>query len=391
MSLDAFRLGERLAGRHAESRFRQCRTHESPQGPVLRRDGREFRNFSSNDYLGLANHPEVRHAFQAAASRWGVGSGAAHLVCGHSHEHQALEEELADFTGRESALLFSTGYMANLGTLQALTGKGDAVFEDRLNHASLLDGGLTSGARFQRYRHADTGHLAGLLDASPAQARLVVTDGVFSMDGDVAPLADLARVCRDGKAALMVDDAHGFGVLGPNGEGSVIAAGLGPADVPVYMATLGKALGVFGAFVAGSRELTGFLTNFARPCIYTTALPPAVAAAARCALRLVREESWRRQRLQTLIARFRAGASEQGWSMPPADTAIQPLLLGSEQAALSLSQALEARGFWITAIRPPTVPAGESRLRITLSAAHDEADVDALLAALAELRGARHE
>jgi len=388
MSLQAFRLGERLAERHAQQRFRHCRTHQSPQGPVLLRDGRRYLNFSSNDYLGLAAHPAVREALCAAAGRYGTGSGAAHLVCGHTAEHQALEEELAAMTGREAALLFSTGYMANLGVIQALAGRGDAVFQDRLNHASLLDGGLACGARFQRYRHNDTEHLSGLLAASPAPARLVATDAVFSMDGDLAPLPELVRLCHTHQAALMVDDAHGFGVLGPQGAGSAAHFGLTATDIPVYMATLGKAVGGFGAFVAGSRELIDFLTNFARPYIYTTAMPPAVAAAVRTALTLVRTEDWRRDRLRQAVARFRDGALAQGWKVMPSDTAIQPLLLGDEQAALALSRALEQQGFWVTAIRPPTVPVGESRLRVTLSAAHTDADIDALLQALASLRQA---
>ena len=386
MSLQAFRLSEKLAERQAQSRFRQPRTHEAAQGPWLQHDGRRYRNFSSNDYLGLADHPRVKAAMTAAIARYGVGSGAAHLVCGHSREHQALEEELADFTGREATLLFSTGYMANLGTIQALAGRGDTVFEDRLNHASLLDGGLASGARFQRYRHNDVDHLRQLLAATPAEGRLVVTDAVFSMDGDIAPLPALARACREQQAVLMADDAHGFGVLGPQGEGAVAEQGLTMTDVPVYMATLGKALGGFGAFVAGSRELVSYLTNFARPYIYTTAMPPALAAAMRESLRIVCEEAWRRQRLHMLIRRFRQGVLAQGWQIMPSDTAIQPILLGEESTALNISQALAERGFWVTAIRPPTVPVGQSRLRITLTAAHDESDIDALLSTLADLR-----
>jgi 8-amino-7-oxononanoate synthase len=386
MSLQAFRLGEKLAERRLQQRLRQCKTHDSPQGPRLLRDGREYRNFSSNDYLGLANHPSVTQALVKASRHYGVGSGAAHLVCGHTREHAALEEELAAFTGCEAALLFSTGYMANLGTIQALVGRGDAVFEDRLNHASLLDGGLSSDARFQRYRHNDLTHLEALLAETEARAKLVVTDAVFSMDGDLAPLAELAKLAAEKDAALMVDDAHGFGVLGPNGEGTPAALGLPPGDVPVYMATLGKAAGTFGAFVAGSRELVEFLTNFARPYIYTTAMPAALAAATRESLRLIRSEAWRREYLGNLIRHFRAGALVQGWPLMASDTAIQPLLLGDDADALALSQRLADRGFWVTAIRPPTVPVGQARLRITLTAAHRVEDVDALLAALAEIR-----
>ncbi|RZU48275.1 8-amino-7-oxononanoate synthase [Fluviicoccus keumensis] len=386
MSLQAFRLDEKLAERRLQQRLRQSKTHDSAQGVWLVRDGRRFRNFSSNDYLGLAAHPQVQAALVDAAGRYGVGSGAAHLVCGHTREHQALEEELAAFTGREAALLFSTGYMANLGLIQALAGRGDAVFEDRLNHASLLDGGLTSAARFQRYRHNDLAHLRTLLETTDANARLLVTDAVFSMDGDQAPLPGLAALAREHQAALMVDDAHGFGVLGPQGQGAPAASGCSADDIPVYMATLGKALGTFGAFVAGSRTLIDYLTNFARPFIYTTAMPPALAAATRQSLRLVQAETWRREHLQQLIRRFRREALAQGWPLMPSETAIQPLLLGEESRALALSAALEKRGFWVTAIRPPTVPVGQSRLRITLTASHNHDDVDALLAALSELR-----
>lgn len=382
----AFELARRLAERRTQQRYRACRTHDSAQGPRLIHDGREYLNFSSNDYLGLAADPRVTAALSDAAHRYGVGSGAAHLVCGHHREHQALEEELAAFTGREAALLFSTGYMANLGIIEALAGRGDLVLEDRLNHASLLDGGLASGARFTRYRHNDISDLERKLAEASEVRKLVVTDGVFSMDGDLADLPAMAALCRHSGAALMVDDAHGFGVLGATGAGICEQAGLGEADVPVLMATLGKAAGVFGAFVAGSRELVEFLTNFARPYIYTTAMPPAVAAAARASLAILRTEDWRRAHLQALIRRFRRGTTDQGWTLMASDTAIQPLMLGDEGRALALSRALAEQGFWITAIRPPTVPVGQSRLRITLTAAHTEADVDRLLDALAGLR-----
>lgn len=386
MSLTSFNLTAQLTERRLQQRFRQCKTHDAPQGARLVHQGKSYLNFSSNDYLGLANHPQVKAAFIKAAEQYGVGSGAAHLVCGHHVEHQALEEELAAFTGREAALLFSTGYMANLGVINALVSKGDAVFEDRLNHASLLDGGLSSGARFQRYRHNVTADLQRLLQQSESAKKLIVTDAVFSMDGDLAPIPELAAHAHEYQAALMVDDAHGFGVLGKTGAGSTEHFGLGQDDVPIYMATLGKAIGTFGAFVAGSRELIEYLTNFARPYIYTTAMPPAVAAATRQSLRLLQTEAWRREHLQQLIRQLRSGLTEQGWSLMPSTTAIQPILLGEEAKALALSQALAEHGFWVTAIRPPTVPQGESRLRITLSASHSQYDVEQLLATLVGLK-----
>ncbi len=386
MSLSAFNLSAQLAERHQQQRFRHCKTHDSAQGAHLQREGRDYLNFSSNDYLGLANHPLVKQAFIEAAAKYGVGSGSAHLVCGHHAEHLALEEELAAFTGREAAILFSTGYMANVGVINALVGRGDLVLEDRLNHASLLDGGLSSGATFSRYHHNDLTDLTRRLVQSTASKKLIVSDGVFSMDGDVALVLELVQICQQQQAVLMIDDAHGFGVLGKTGAGIGEHFGCSAADIPIYMATFGKALGTFGAFVAGSRELIDYLTNFARPYIYTTAMPPALAAATRQSLQLLNTESWRRDYLQQLIHRFRAGIIAQGWQLMASQTAIQPILLGEESKALALSQALAERGFWVTAIRPPTVPQGQSRLRVTLTASHSEADIDQLLGALAMLR-----
>lgn len=373
---------ERLRG---EGLYRGRRITEGPQGPQMVVDGRPVLAFCSNDYLGLAAHPEVLAAFIRGAQTYGVGSGAAHLVNGHSRAHHALEEALAEFTGRERALLFSTGYMANLGIAQALAGRGDAVFEDRLNHASLLDAGLLSGARLQRYAHADPKALAARLAASKGARRLVVTDGVFSMDGDIAPLAALSQSARAGGAWLMVDDAHGLGVVGPQGRGSVAAAGLGLDEVPVLVGTLGKAFGTFGAFVAGSEALIETLIQQARPYIYTTAMPPAVAEATRTALELVRGGDARREHLAALIARFREGAAQLGLTVMPSSTPIQPLLVGEVGRALAWSRALEDAGFLVAAIRPPTVPEGTARLRITLSAAHEAEQVDRLLEALGGL------
>lgn len=377
-------LDAELSARRAAGLYRQPRALAA-RGVLAQRDGRSYRIFCSNDYLGLADHPRVVAAFQRAAAEYGVGSGAAHLVSGHRYQHEALEEELAAFLGRERALLFSTGYMANMGVIDALLADGDALYEDRLNHASLLDGARLAGARRLRYAHVDVRHLAQRLGADEYRHRLIATDGVFSMDGDVAPLAELAALAAQHAAWLMVDDAHGIGVLGATGAGSVEAAGLDAAQVPVLVGTLGKALGTFGAFVAGSHTLIEFLWQQARTFIYTTALPPAVAAATRESVRLLAEEAWRREHLQGLIQRFRHGAKQLGLPLLDSATPIQPLLVGDAEPALALSAALEQAGFLVTAIRPPTVPRGGARLRVTLSAAHAAADVDALLQALEAL------
>jgi 8-amino-7-oxononanoate synthase len=376
-----------LSGLAAAGRSRTRRTVERrAAGAVrVRVDSTDLLAFCSNDYLGLADHPRIVEAFVAAAHEWGVGSGAAHLVSGHCREHHALEEELAAFVHRPRALLFSTGYMANLAVVTTLLGRGDRVFEDRLNHASLLDAGLASGARFSRYPHAGVAALTARLGRAGPGRTMVVTDGVFSMDGDVAPLRELAATCRRHGAWLFVDDAHGLGVLGPAGRGSAEDAGLGTDDVPILMGTLGKAFGTFGAFVAGSAELVETLLQTARTYIYTTALPPAVAAATRASLRVMQDEPWRRGKVLGHVTHFRREAVNLGLQLLDSATPIQPIVLGSEAAAVAASDVLRARGLWVPAIRPPTVPAGSSRLRITFSAAHETADVDRLLEALAAL------
>ncbi|MGE8386815.1 MAG: 8-amino-7-oxononanoate synthase [Pseudomonas sp.] len=379
----AFDLAARLAERRAADLYRQRPLLQSPQGPHVVVDGQPLLAFCSNDYLGLANHPEVIAAWQAGAERWGVGGGASHLVIGHSTPHHQVEEALAELTGRPRALLFSTGYMANLGAITALVGQGDTVLQDRLNHASLLDGGLLSGARFNRYLHNDAASLAKRLDKATGNT-LVVTDGVFSMDGDLADLPALAEVARARGAWLMVDDAHGLGTLGAQGGGIVEHFGLGIEDVPVLIGTLGKACGTAGAFVAGSEELIEALVQFARPYIYTTSQPPALACATLKSLELLRRETWRREHLGALIRQFRLGAEAIGLTLMDSPTPIQPILIGDSAQALRLSQMLRERGLLVTAIRPPTVPAGSARLRVTLSAAHSEAQVQLLLNALAE-------
>lgn len=377
----SFDLSARLAARQADHLYRHRPLLDSPQGPEVVVDGQQLLAFCNNDYLGLANHPQVIEAWQTGAARWGVGGGASHLVIGHSTPHHALEEALAEFTGRPRALLFSNGYMANLGAVTALVGQGDTVLEDRLNHASLLDAGLLSGARFNRYLHNDPASLANRL-AKACGNTLVVTDGVFSMDGGVADLPALAREAKANDAWLMVDDAHGFGTLGVNGGGIVEHFGLSVAQVPVLMGTLGKAFGTSGAFVAGSEELIESLIQFARPYIYTTSQPPALACATLKSLELVRTEHWRREHLNTLINQFRRGAEQIGLQLMDSFTPIQPILMGDSARALRLSKRLRECGVLVTAIRPPTVPAGSARLRVTLSAAHTEAQVQLLLSVL---------
>lgn len=384
-------LSSALAALRDQHNYRVRAVVDGPQDIHIIIDGARYLSFCSNDYLGLAHHPAVIDAFKAGVDRYGVGSGASHLVTGHQRAHHELEEALAEFTHRPRALLFSTGYMANLSVIAALLGRGDVIFEDRLNHASLLDAGQLSGARLKRYAHNDVAALARLCvreDACAAEHeeharnRLVVTDGVFSMDGDLAPLPALAATAQRYDAWLMVDDAHGFGVLGATGRGSLEHFELGIDAAPILVGTLGKAFGTFGAFVAGNEDLIEYLIQRARPYIYTTALPPAIAYATLTSLRIAREEDWRRAHLHALIARFRRGAKQLGARLMHSETPIQPLLVGDAEQALVLSAALRARGIYITAIRPPTIPTGTARLRITFSAAHGEADVDRLLDAL---------
>jgi 8-amino-7-oxononanoate synthase len=372
------RLRAELARLREANLYRTRRVIEGRHGVELRVDGRPCLNFCSNDYLGLAADPRLAQAAGRALAGSGTGSGAAALISGYNAQHRALEEELAAFTGRPRALLFSSGWAANCGVLRALLDKTGTLVADELNHASLIDGGRLSGARYARVPHRDLDGFARALEAARGAPALLATDSVFSMDGDLAPLRELAALCRRHDAALMVDDAHGFGVLGERGQGAP-----GGEQAEVYMATLGKALGVSGAFVAGSEALIEYLVQRARTWVFSTAPPPALAAAAREALRIVRDEPERRARLADLVRRFRAGASQLGIPVGDSATPIQPLVLGDEQRVLAASAALLARGFWVAAIRPPTVPRGTARLRVTLSAAHAPAQVDALLEALA--------
>ena len=373
-----------LDERAARGLLRQRRTLESPQSPHIVVDGKPYLAFCSNDYLGLANHPQLIVALQQGAQQWGVGAGAAHLVSGHFAPHRQLEDRLAAFVGKPAALLFSTGYMANLGVVQALAGKGDTVFADKLNHASLNDAMLLSRATVKRYRHGDRAQLAQLLAQTESGRKLVITDAVFSMDGDFAPLRELLALCEQHDAWLYVDDAHGFGVLGQQGRGSLAHFGIAARRI-IYMATLGKAAGVSGAFVAAEQAVIDTLVNHANSYVYTTAAPPALSVALLQSLQLIEQGDALRAHLHDLIAQLRAGLSDLPWPLMPSETAIQPILIGDNRQALALSEALRARGIWVAAIRPPTVPQGTARLRITLSAAHSAADVERLIGALHEL------
>ncbi|MFA6970318.1 MAG: 8-amino-7-oxononanoate synthase [Gallionella sp.] len=373
-----------LNERAAQGLLRQRRTVSSPQQPQLVVDGKPYLSFCSNDYLGLANHPDLIAALQQGATQFGVGAGAAHLVSGHVAPHEQLEHELAAFVGKPAALLFSTGYMANLGVVQALVGRGDTVFADKLNHASLNDAMLLSRTNVKRYRHGDMAQLGAMLAQTKVGRKLICTDAVFSMDGDMAPLAALLALCEVHDAWLLVDDAHGFGVLGCQGRGSLSYFGIASPRI-IYMATLGKAAGVFGAFVAAERVVIDTLINQSHSYVYTTATPPAMSVALLQSLRLIAAGEERRAHLQDLIAQLREGLKGLPWQLMASSTAIQPLMVGENQAALDLSLALRERGIWVAAIRPPTVPDGTARLRITLSAAHTAADVTLLLEALHEL------
>lgn len=368
--------------------LRHRRIVESAQGATILVDGQEYLSFCSNDYLGLANHPALIEAACDSAAHYGVGSGASHLITGHTQAHHQLEQALAKLVGVPDALLFSTGYMANMGIVSALVGRNDVVFVDKLNHASLNDAVLVSRARMQRYPHLDMHRLETMLAASKSGRKLVITDAVFSMDGDMAPLPELLRLCDQYDAWLMLDDAHGFGVLGEEGQGILAHFAMQSPRI-IYMATLGKAAGVFGAFVAGTPELIQTLIQRARTYIYTTAMPPMLASALLVSVELIKQDSWRRQHLQALIQFLKSNLKLTRWQLMPSDTPIQPVLIGSNQETLAVSEALRQRGILVPAIRPPTVPKGEARLRISFSAAHSIEDARTLVSALHELEKIR--
>ena len=386
MSTDAFsplaQLAAELQRCESASLRRRQRTVDTPCGTLAVVDGQALTSFCSNDYLGLAAHPALAEALAARAQRWGSGSGASHLVSGHLRPHEDAQRALAEFVGRPAALLFSTGYMANLGVIPALVGRGDAVFADRLNHASLIDAVTLSRAEHRRYLHGDLAALAIMLAQSTARRKLIVVDAVFSMDGDLAPLPDLLALARHHNAWLVIDDAHGFGVLGDGGRGSLAHWRL-PADPRlIYVGTLGKAAGLAGAFVAGEAALIEWLVQSARTHIYTTAAPPALSVAITTSLRLIAAADERRSHLRALVQRLRSACAGLPWTLAASETAIQPLIVGANDAALRLADGLRERGHWVPAIRPPTVPEGSARLRISLSAAHTFEQVDALVDAL---------
>ncbi|MBT3063082.1 MAG: 8-amino-7-oxononanoate synthase [Candidatus Thiodiazotropha sp.] len=379
------RLTQALQARRNQGLYRSRRVVSTPQQAELVVDGKRVIAFCSNDYLGLASHPEVVEALRQGAERYGVGSGAAHLITGHNRAHHRLEEALAEFTARPRALLFSTGYMANLGVISALLTNGDRLFEDRLNHASLVDAGQLTRAKTVRYRHRDPRSLEQQLARSDGGQALIATDGVFSMDGDLAPMPELVALARKHQAWLMVDDAHGLGVLGQEGGGILSHFGLGVDDVEILMGTLGKGFGTYGAFVAGSEGLIETLIQQARSYIYTTAPPAALAEATLVSLRLARQESWRRERLKGLVERFRHAAGQIGLPLMESATPIQPILAGSSEQAVAWSMELEEQGVLVSAIRPPTVAEGSARLRVTFSANHTDRQLERLLDALAKL------
>ena len=385
MLLDSLKAD--LAELDAQSLRRVRRSLDTPCGPHARVDGREMLAFCSNDYLGLAAEPELAAALKAGADRWGSGSGASHLVSGHYTVHDELERRLAAFVGCERALYLSTGFMANSGVIPALVGRGDAIFADRLNHASLVDGALLSRADLHRYPHADLGALERALAASTAKRKLIVTDSVFSMDGDVAPLAELLALADRFDAWLMVDDAHGFGVLGPDGRGALREAGLASWRL-VYIGTLGKAAGVSGAFVAGHADVVEWLMQKARTYIFTTGAPPALATALLKSLDLIEHGAERRRHLAALIGQLHTELKLRRWQLMPSRTPIQPVVIGDNAETVAAARALWDTGVWVPAIRPPTVPQGSARLRISLTAAHTHQDVERLVTALMQLERA---
>lgn len=384
-------IAQQLQARADEGLYRTTQTTSGPQGRLVRVADKTYLNFSSNDYLGLAGDPALIKAWQKGAELYGVGSGGSYLVTGYNQAHADLTEQLKAWLGVEALALFSSGYSANQAVIKLLLTKNDLLIQDKLNHASLMEAGALSDCKMLRFKHNDTAHLSQLLRKSAGSGanKLIISEGVFSMDGDCAPILGLAKQAKNNDAWLMVDDAHGLGVLGENGQGSVVAAGLQNSDMQIYMATFGKALGVGGAFVAGSQQFIDYLTNFSRPYIYTTGLPPAMAYTISQAAQLAEKEQWRRDKLQTLISTFRTLAAESGIQLGASNTAIQPIIIGASGPAVALAQQLKKSGFWTTAIRPPTVPVNSARLRITLTANHEIEDVQRLVTAIGSVLNER--
>lgn len=379
-------LFPRLKLRRQEGLYRNRNIVDSPQGSRIFHSGKSYLNFASNDYLGLANHPTAVKAFQVAAKKYGVGAGASHLLFGHQRPHQILEQAIAQFTNRDRALVFSSGYMANLGIFNALIGKDDLVIQDKYNHASLIDGALASKGKLIRYKHNSIEHAEKILNKNHNSRKVLAVDGVFSMDGDIAPLDKLSTLCDLHNTVLMVDDAHALGVIGKTGKGSSELFNLDQQHLPILMGTLGKSFGVSGAFVAGSDDLIEYLIQYARTYIYTTALPPASAAAAYSSLNIFYDEPNRLEHLNQLINYFKNFFPDLNFKFLPSNTPIQPMIIGDSQKALKISKMLFQKGIIAPAIRPPTVPYGGARLRITLTASHTFSDIDELIMALQEIK-----
>ncbi len=383
------RLLDRLAMRRAErentSAVRRRRVVQSRDGVIVSVDGRDLLSFCSNDYLGLSQHADVLEAMNKAAARFGTGSTGSPLISGHFIEHAAFEQEIARWLGYERAVLFSSGYQANLAIMQALLDDGDVCVQDKLNHACLLDGVRLCGATLKRYQHLDSGGAARQLKAIDGHSvAMLATESVFSMDGDLAPLNELAYHAQVNEALLVIDEAHSIGLMGPDGRGATVAAGLSSQEAPILIIPLGKAFGGHGAVVVGNEVLIGAIIETARPYLFSTAPSPAMAAAMRVSLRIIHEQPWRRAKLNALITRYRRGAQQLGIPVLESATSIQPVLLGDNDTALTTAKVLEDKGFFVSAVRHPTVPAGKARLRITLSALHQEQDIDRLLDALAQ-------
>ena len=374
----------RLHSRKSNGLYRDRLTLEGSQGINVSIAGQDYLSFCSNDYLSLANHPELIEAACEGAQQYGVGAGASHLIIGHHTSHHKLEEMLANFTGFPRALLFSSGYMANTGVVSALVGRGDEIYSDKLNHASLNDAAMLSHAKWIRYPHLDLSILENRLSVSRAKCKLVITDAVFSMDGDIAPVAELLALCEKYNAWLLLDDAHGFGVVGKEGRGIVSHYGLSSPRI-IYMATLGKAAGVSGAFIAGQEVVIETLIQYARSYIYTTAMPPLLSYALLKSLELIKRDGWRRRKITQLAEHLKKDLKLLRWNLLPSDTPIQPVIIGENREVIQVRDALQDKGILVSAIRPPTVPKSSARLRISLSAAHSIKDVERLATALREL------
>ncbi|PKF63852.1 8-amino-7-oxononanoate synthase [Psychromonas sp. psych-6C06] len=383
-------ISQQLDTRKNDGLYRQTQTAQTPQGRYITVNGQRYLNFSSNDYLGLASDPAVITAWQEGADRYGVGSGGSYLVTGYNQAHLELTEQLKAWLGVEALALFSSGYSANQAIIKLLLDKNALLLQDKLNHASLMEAGSLAHCKMLRFKHNDSAHLCSLLEKQQNPNTLIISEGVFSMDGDQAPIASLLQSSQQHNNWLMIDDAHGLGVLGENGRGSVVEAGFKNQDLQIYMATFGKALGVGGAFVAGSQSFIDYLTNFSKPYIYTTGLPPAMAHAIMIAAQMAEQEQWRRDKLHSLIHYFRQQATLHGivlsaTNLQESQTAIQPIIIGDSKKTLIVAEQLKKFGFWVTAIRPPTVPVNSARLRITLTTRHEQQDIKELVSTISTI------